>query len=113
MKWKVWYSDGTTATDRDDDVFSVPGRNVQIVAQDDQHVGREMLHSTDWYWWEDGRWLGGDIHGMVDYLSRPGHKKVLMGRMIPNLQWDGIMRTALLDDYINAKTARLSREKLP
>lgn len=80
--WRIYYADGSTFEGRPEDA---PGVGVIVIAQHDPHSGRELLHGdgprvVDWYWWEDGSWLCGDMAGLVQYLGAPGWKKVLADR---------------------------------
>jgi hypothetical protein len=105
MKWRVYYGDGSTFSNEDGDPSEAPALNVQIiiVRDDDPHsqLGRYAVHKFDFYWWDDPDWFGGELFGLFDYLSRPGHKRVLFGRTVGNADFQAIVDRALADpDFI-------------
>jgi hypothetical protein len=86
-RWRIYYDDGTTISDNDCPVWSVPAVGVQVIAQPKD--GREdddrnsLIRGKDFYWWrEDWQcWIMGDQAGLYDYLMNiDGPKKVLFGR---------------------------------
>lgn len=69
-KWKIYYDDGSTFDERQGDVTAAPAFGVVCIIFPDDLVGRIILHRHDWYYWvaSEGRWSGGDIHGLLDRL---------------------------------------------
>lgn len=110
MKWRVYYGDGTTFSNEDGDVEDVPSRDVQVVVQVDTRTGWSPLYSNDYYWYDKGEWIGGDLFGLFDYLTRPGWKKVLFGRTISHEEYQTIVRRARQDKDFPRKSAKLRGE---
>ena len=101
--WRIYYHDGSTFTGTDGGPQDAPGLGVAVIAQWDAGLGRaEILHGDgprviDWYWWEAGSWLGGDMAGLIQYLAAPGWKKILAGRNLPNEAFREVMRRVAAD----------------
>jgi hypothetical protein len=105
MRWRVYYGDGSTFSDEDGTIEMTPALNVQAIVQSDPDphgTGRHVIHGggqrpnrvpIDYYWWDPGRgmWVGGDLFGLWDYLTRPGWRKVLFGRTIPDQDYQAII----------------------
>jgi hypothetical protein len=99
VEWRIYYGDGTTLDSSEvQDLYQVPGLNVQAIAQVDGHIGRYVLHHMDFYWWVEGQWHQGDHFGLWDYLQRPGPKKVIFGRSLDNVSYQKIVNRALYDE---------------
>lgn len=100
-EWRIYYADGTRYSGSPEDA---PGLGVLLIVQRDPKSGiKEILHGDgprviDYYWWEGGMWLGGDVTGMIQYLAFPGWKKVLIGRNIITSQWREVVQEAIDDD---------------
>lgn len=105
-KWKVLYDTGSCTGSVED----APGDGVIVIVQEDDDVGREILHRKDFYYWERGRWFGCDLYGLYDYLRRPGWKKVLAGRNVEPRVYHAMMEQARVDPDFPPKTARLTGE---
>lgn len=90
MKWAIVYSDKTRY-----DGFGAPNPSirrygVQVVGQEDDRVGYEIVRSSDGIWiWKDDRWFGSDQFGFWDYLfHHDGSLIVLFGRWCLDSEWD-------------------------
>ena len=110
MRWKVYYSDGTTYCDMDGPIEDAPKRGVIIVASECDLMGRKYDRSTDYYCWFDYGWRGVDIFGMYDYLTQPGYKVVLFGRTVEDSVWRELWDIATRDDYLPRKSATSATE---
>lgn len=112
MRWRVYYGDGTAFSDEDGDPGLAPAQNVQAVAVVDDVVGRFIHSHWDYYWYdvEADRWRGGDQFGMWDYLTRPGWKRVLFGRTLATADFDAVMRRAIEDPDLPAKSGWSPKE---
>jgi hypothetical protein len=108
VRWRIYYGDGTTASDGAGDLYTVRSTNVQAIVQADDDVGRYVLHSADFYWWDRdaGQWFQSDQFGLWDYLSRPGPAKVLFGRSLANVQFKDLLDIALTDPDFPPKSGR-------
>lgn len=86
VQWRVYYGDGRRIGADECDPFKLPAWDVQAIAchdPDPDSKGSQALSGVDYYWWENDQWQGGNFVGLVDYLARPGPRKVLVGRMMP------------------------------
>jgi hypothetical protein len=113
LSWRVWYGHGGTFSSADGTPWDVPGFGVQVVAQADAEVGRFLLFGDDYFWWEHDRWWSGDLFGVWDYLGRPGPRKVLFGRQLPNDTYAAVVKRASEDPALPEKTGWATRERRP
>lgn len=92
-QWCIYYGDWTTYTSEDGSAWDAPGRNVQVVLTGDSDHNWAVVNIRDFYWYlpETDQWEGGEIFGLWDYLVRPGPKKVIFGRALPNLEFRAIV----------------------
>lgn len=104
-RWRIFYDD-RTSFDWDSGLENAPGLGVLVVVQEDEDVGRELLHMKDFYYWDEGRWMGCDMIGLIDYLQRPGLKKVLIGRNTTHQNYHSTMLRAQNDGDFPPKSAR-------
>lgn len=111
--WKVWYADGTTYTAADGGPAGAPARGVQAVTYPSDRVGVRVLTGHDYYWWDDEQaaWLGGDSFGLWDYLARPGWKRVLFGRTLPDDEYRALMAQVRADPDLPDKSAHHPDER--
>jgi hypothetical protein len=83
IRWKIYYGDGTTFSNRDGLPENAPALNVQAVT-----CCPEV-------------WMGGDIFGLFDYLSQSGKKIVKFGRMVSNVEYTEAVNFARNDPYFD------------
>lgn len=134
MKWKLYYGDGRTFSDRDGPWQSAPALNVQALVVEDKETGWVLEEGSgnviqNYAWWPgaDRPW-GLDYYGTLDYLV---HIKVLpagesvstlslqdlmdsglkLGRSIDTPRFREILKAARDDTYFPFKSARLRRER--
>src|SRR3990172_5918358 len=100
--FRVYYDGGATY---DGDPFWTPVFGVLVIVEQDPDHGRRLVSAKDYYVWEHKRWWAVDFVGMVDYLARPGPRRVLFGRTVPNDVWYAAMRRANEDPDFPAPTA--------
>lgn len=83
MRWRVYYADGSTYSDRDGDAFHAPTAGVQVVVMETPS-GAPLRYGKDAYYWrEDVGWQACDTPGLWDYLLMyVGPKAILIGRSI-------------------------------
>jgi hypothetical protein len=110
--WRIYYGDDTTYDDDDGAPWDAPALGVQAIAVPDAAVGRLIWSRYDYYWWDpdEDRWIGGDLFGCWDYLTRPGPRKVIFGRTIPWANHSAIMARAVQDPDLPLKSAWDERE---
>ena len=87
MRWRIYYTDGSTYSDRDGSPFDAPTDGVQIIAQEDPGPARgfqvdfKNLHGKDFFVWDES-WACVDIVGLIQYIRRRvGTQKILLGEM--------------------------------
>lgn len=107
FKWRIYYGDGSTYDSRDGSVWDAPSANVQVVVNADMDTGWNAERACDYYWYDLdlAYWQAGDIFGLWDYLSRPGQKKVIFGRLIPLAEYQATLRKAMSDPELPKKAA--------
>jgi len=109
MRWAIYYGDGKRFSDEDGSSDDAPSENVQVIAQADETVGRKFVLHKDYYWYENGRWYGGDLFGMYDFLVRS--KLVKFGRYISDEHYYAAMKRAADDQDLPHKSAVHPSEK--
>lgn len=113
IRWVVWYDDGSSFTDADGEPHEAPRWGVQVIAAYSADHGRVLNHGKDFYWRDGDEWLGGDIVGLIDYLTRPGNKIVLVGRSVPPAQFGRILEAANRDDRLPPRSSYSPLERQP
>ena len=97
MRWRLYYGDGSTFSNEDGVPDQAPSTNVMCVAWYDDDNRRRLAHSADYYWYDEGRWVGSDLFGLWDYLARTGPKTVKFGRMMGDEAYRRVMSHAMND----------------
>lgn len=101
MNWRIYYDDGKTYSSEDGPVELAPAFGVIVILDRDVNIGWRLIVNCDYFVWDsrDGayHWWESNIIGLIDYLSRPGWKKVLVGRLIENSTYDAIFQRAYKD----------------
>lgn len=96
--YKIFYDDGSTYTGNPE---NAPVFGVLVIVEDDKDYGRRMVHHFDYYCWDNRgdsmQWFPSDFTGLIDYLSSPGFKRVLIGRYVSDKLFTKIFTTALND----------------
>jgi len=104
--FKVFYDDGRTYTG---DPYYAPVLGVLIIVETDRDHGRRIIQNADYYCWDDRGdgygWWESDFVGLVDYLIKPGPKRVLIGRLVSNIVHQKIFDEAYSDPDFLPKTA--------
>jgi hypothetical protein len=107
MNFKIFYADGSTYAG---DVYDAPAFGVLLILESDKAHGRRTVASGDYYVW-DGQWFPVDVVGLIDYLARPGAKKVVFGRLVDNDSWNRAWAMAEADKDIPTRTAFGAKER--
>jgi hypothetical protein len=105
LRWKIYYAGGESYSDADGSPYDAPRLNVMCVVGADFQVGRYMVSDKDAYWWEHGRWFGGDRRGEWDHLLHARQPLVLYGRAVPDEVYNAAISAALSDPAFPPKTA--------
>lgn len=97
-EWAIFYDDDNVVTQHDCAPENAPAWGVQVVVYRDNDRGFFAQTSTKYYVWDDRgeghRWYGADDVGMIDYIARPGYKKIIIGRTIPNKRFQELFNRA-------------------
>ena len=88
MRYRVYYSDGTTH-----DGPNPPPRDVQAILEYDDEGQLIIRSGGDYYVLRDGVWIEVDIFGLFDFLMDSGI--VLFGRTVSNSEYREVMRKAM------------------
>ena len=86
MRWRFYYANGSTYSDRDGSPFDAPTAGAQVLAFEEANErGFALAHGKAAFVWRDGEWHHVDEAGLWDYLyiSR-GPKAVIFGRTVRN-----------------------------
>lgn len=102
MRWRIYYGDGSTYSDRDGSPFFAPTLNVQVIAQDaNTPLGRALMHGATPpekgnFVWEGDGWNICDTVGFWDYMMNfRGPKAVIFGRSIDSDVFQAILKRAI------------------
>jgi len=84
VKWKIYYSDGSTIGSENVTPWSLEKRSdVQVIVQESDEHNWVTRSGSDYYVWDsrggNPKWFRADIFGLYDYLLKPGFKCVLFG----------------------------------
>lgn len=96
-RFRIYYGDGSTFSERDGSPFDAPSANVQVVAvQSGNEKGFDLWHFKEGYYWNpDFGWIGCDMAGMWDYLLMfKGPKAILFGRSLRDAEFWKIVERA-------------------
>lgn len=110
MKWKIYYGDNSTYSERDGPPEDAPKRNIIAIAQANEITGHCIERGVDYYCWF-GYWRGCDIFGLFDYLSMPGYKIVLFGRWTTHEEYRDIVKRATEDPDLPPRSAWFREER--
>lgn len=99
MRWKVYYSDGTSISSDDITPWAIENRaDVQVIVQESKDNRWVTRSGKDYYIWAErgggAKWYGVDIFGLHHYLLQPGYKCVLFGVEIDSKVFNEIFNRA-------------------
>lgn len=79
--WIIYYKGGGTFSSKGGQPSEAPRDYVQVVMQDNEHFGRDLMDTWDHYCWHDGLWIPHDASGLEQYNadSSISEKVVLNG----------------------------------
>ena len=109
IDWKIFYSDGSTFDSSMGDPEDVPPWDIQVIAQINEDIGRHLSSQADYYLFIDGKWVGLDFVGLVDYLANI-LKIVKVGRMIDRENFRELLEQAHNDPDLPPKSGWLQGE---
>ena len=99
MKWRVYYSDGSTISSEDTTPQAIECRTgVQVIVQESDDMKWKTLCATDYYVWDarggKAKWFKATESGFHQYLMQPGCKCVLFGYEIERKVYNDIFNRA-------------------
>ncbi len=103
IDFRVYYDTGGTYSGP---VEGTPIFGVLVIVERSLEHGRRLVTNGDYYCWDEKRkrWLPGDYPHLVQYLHRPGWKRVLMGVTVNSDEWNEVMKRATNDPDFPVKT---------
>lgn len=113
VRWKIFYVDGSTFSNRDGEPEDAPGMGVAAIAQEDEVVGVQIHHGNDFYCCaeEYDGWYALDYFGLAQYLARPGNKIIKMGEVMSTSKYRELITTIQKDPQLPNKSARYTWER--
>jgi hypothetical protein len=120
-RWIIFYKDGSTFNSEDGPPSAAPRSYVQVVMQENEQGGRDLMDHYDYYGWHNDRWIPHDADAIAQYQADPAitEKIVLAGYWIADSEFWAIHNKALgyrtwkaLPVRIVRDTARLYREQV-
>jgi hypothetical protein len=97
VRWRIYYGDGETFSDRDGSPFDARTYDVQVIAVESslEERGFRLVHKKDFYRWQRDEWYGMDEAGLWDYIMlSTGPKCIFVGRTIKNDEYWLVLRRA-------------------
>lgn len=104
MLWKIYYTGEETFSSDNGEPWEAPRLGVLAIVSLEPDNGRQILARKDFYWWE-GEWFGGDNFGLWDHLVRSSKQCALMGRFVPNAEYNAAIQRAINDTSFPPKSA--------
>lgn len=109
MEWKIYYEDGQTFDSTQGEPEDAPSYGVVVIVQNDEDVGRLIMHLWDWFYWRDDykQWWGADVYGLHDQLlANKPIRAVKLGRNMHNREFGEIMERAANDSDFQTKSGK-------
>ena len=111
--WIVFYDDGHSFSSLDGQPWEAPRSFVLCIAVADPSCGNYILAETNFYCWhyEDDAWVGHDLNGLVQYLQKPGDRKLVMcGYYVNRDRYLTVRKNIHKDPRLPKKTANGPRQ---
>lgn len=113
MRWKIYYIDGSEFGNEDGNPEDSPGSGVLAVVQEDDIVGLQTFHQSNFYAFDEqfGGWAGIDNVGLTQYLFKPGLKVIKLGETMSSERYKEMMSKVREDANLPDKSARYPWEE--
>ena len=113
LRWKIFYVDGSTYSNKQGNPEDAPGNGVAAVVQEDDVVGVQVHHQHDFYCFASkfGGWYALDYFGLAQYLAYPGLKTVKLGDVMPTHKYRDLIASLHKDPDLPNKSARYNWER--
>ena len=73
MKWKIYYTDGTTFDSTQGEPYESPCKTIALILQYAGSKGMRIMEGTDWYRWFDDRWAEAREFDILFELADKGY----------------------------------------
>lgn len=113
MKWRIYYTDGSTFSDEDGTPSQAPGQGALVITMANLATGRDILHLADYYVHKGGRWYGVDLFGLLDHVLNLFDEidGVIAGRTVSDQAFRAAYEHAKHDPAFPVKSATRSGER--
>ena len=109
VDWKIFYGDESTFDSSQGDPDDAPPWDIQVIAEINNDIGRKLHSQADYYLFINGKWVGIDSIGLIDYLANVlGIVKV--GRQIDRQKFREVLDRARNDPGLPKKSGWLQDE---
>ena len=112
MNWRIYYDGGRVFTSEDGTPWDAPRTGVQIIVQEHDRVGWEILNSADEYYYEADKrgWYEAKGFTFYEHLIRAKRPLIVFGRMVSNAEYSALL-TQVKADLPKPKTGQLRTER--
>lgn len=102
MRWKIFYTDGSTFSSADGNPSEVAIKPVAIIHTEDGRCGRRVLKLMDWYRFDEeaGRWFDCDAYSILLELARKGRIIALCGQYQTEAEFQEILIASHNDEFV-------------
>ncbi len=107
VDWKIFYADGSVFDSSEGEPADAPKRGIICIVQNDDLVGREIKHGSNWYYWVENerQWWGSDRDGLLDWAMN--NLPIKQGRNVSRRRFGEIMDMADKDPGFPPKSGTL------
>ena len=99
-KFKIFYDNGTTYDNKSGPLDRAHKQGVIAIIVEDKTLGQRIETDCDFYCYFPHGWTGVSQSGLFDYLSSPGSKLVLFGRIVDSAKRETIFKAVENDTHI-------------
>ena len=104
-KWKIYYCDGSVFSDEDGEPEDAPCLLVAVIVVQDGRKGRRFMHGTDWYRWQEDRWMECREFDILSEVATKGSVIARRGGYMREGDFEKILISAHEDPYIEVQSA--------
>ena len=97
LKWRIYYGDGSYFDSVQGTPWEAPRTNVQVIIQEDDRLGWEILSGNNEFYYGERGWYGANGFTFYDHLIRAKYPLIVFGRMLSNEEYAAIEKRVLDD----------------
>ena len=99
MKWRVYYTDGSTFDSSMGSPQDAPAYGIAGIIQNAPDSGRAFVMGVDFYWFDAAAdyWNGGDLAGLLDHISNVTGEVKQARTMARHEDWRAVKEQMLKD----------------